>query len=408
MFSDPKITAFEVCLQRVLAGESIEQAVAAYPAWAEEFRPMLRAALDARQAGFHQRVPKAALARSRARFLRAAQQRQQSNRRLLPAFPAARLALATLFILVLLVLSGAVTVTLAAQSLPGELLYNLKLIGEQTQLRLTKDPVRRLELQQSFDNERLEEVDRLIRQERSTPVNFVGALLETGESIWQVGDVTVHLNAQTSLEGDLHAGLNVGVQGMLQQDGSVIASRIWDRAFMFTGELMGISAETWYVSGVDILILPQTRIAGIPEVGSRLEMLIVQMADGNWAARVVNVVSRGTRPPAEANPPAIKPSPTRLAPAATEEDRPEPSPTPKPTRTPQPTETRDSNDGGGDDREHQGATSTPENTRTPKPSKTPEPGDDEEKDPTSTPTRLISPTQSPTPKPSKTPEPEED
>jgi hypothetical protein len=419
MFSDLKTAAFEVCLQRVLAGESIEQAVAEYPAWAEEFNPMLKAALAAREYQFTPVVPRAAIARSRAHFLRAA--RQQAEQKpaggLFPALPALRFAMAAFVIILIVIFTGAVTAVLAAQSLPGELLYNLKIAGEQTQLRLTKDPVRRLELQESFDHKRLEEVDRLIEQERSIPVSFVGALHEMGANTWRVGEVTVRLDPQTSLEGDLQTGLNVGVEGTLQQDGSVHATRIWDRAFVFTGELMGFTGDIWQVSGVDILILPQTRIEGQPAIGSRLEMLIVQMADENWAAKVVNVVSRGAKPPTATQIPVIKPSPTPPAPSATEIEQPQPSSTPNPTRTPRPTATPEPE---GDDKDQPSL--TPENTRTPKPTGTPEPtdddgddgGDDDDHDPSATPTGLASPTSSPTPtptrtlKPTKTPEEDDD
>lgn len=417
MFSDLKINAFEVCLQRVLAGEDMQGVVSEYPAWAEEFIPMLQAAVAAKKYRVAAVVPRAAIARSRARFLSAA--RQQTEQKLpqnpFLSLPALRIAMAAFAVLSILVFTGAVTAVLAAQSLPGELLYNLKIAGEQTQLRLTKDPQRRLELQESFDHKRLQEVDRLIEQERSMPVSFVGALLEMGEAAWRVGDVTVRLNPQTSLEGDLQTGLNVGVEGMLQQDGSVIASRIWDRAFIFTGELMAITGDIWQVSGVEILILPETRIEGQPAIGSRLEMLIVQMADENWAARVVNVISRGAIPTTIPQIPTIIPSPTLPAPSATQIEQPQPTSTPKPTRTPAPTATPEPEDG----KEEQPSL-TPKDTQTPKPSRTPEPtdddgdddGDDDDHDPTATPTGLASPTPSPTPtrtlKPTKTPGDDDD
>jgi hypothetical protein len=409
MFSDPKTTAFEMCLRRLLAGESIEQATVQYPDWAAEFQPMLQAVLAARESGNHPRVPKAALARSRARFLRAARQRQQSKPARLGAPGSApwHIALAALSMLVLLILSGAVTATLAAQALPGDPLYNLKIFGEQTQLRYTKDPVQRLELQQTFDNKRLEEVDQLIQEERALPVNFVGALVEMGSGTWRVGDINVHLNEQTSLDGELQVGLIVAVDGTLQADGSVVASRIWDRSFVFTGELMRFSTESWYVSGVDILILPQTRIEGLPALGSRLEMLIVQLADERWFARVVNVVWRGANPPTAASLPVIQPSPTLVQPSPTIEVQPQPSYTPQPTHTPQPSatpmpsETPDDDDGLETPR----PTPEPEATETPKPSKTPEPEDDDDETPTPTVTSLPSPTQTPTPTPTSTPPP---
>ncbi len=405
MFSDLKTTAFEASLQRVLAGEDIQQVVSDYPGWADEFIPMLQAALVARNYQMHTVVPKAAIARSRARFLRAARQQaaQKSARAPMLAINALRFATAAFAIVLVMVFTGAVTAVLAANSLPGELLYNLKIAGEQAQLSLTKDPVRRLELQERFDHKRLEEVDRLIEQERSIPVNFVGALFEMGESAWRVGDVTVRVSPQTSLEGDLQIGLNVAVEGMLQPDGSVLATRIWDRASVFTGELMGISGDIWHVSGVDISILPETRIEGSPEIGSRLEMLIVQMADEHWVARVVKVVSRGPKPPTATPIPLLKPSPTLPAPTATIIEQPAPSPTLKPTKTPAPTATPKPDD----DKDQPSL--TPEDTHTPKPSSTPEPtdddGDDDDHDPEATPTSLASPTPSPTPTPTKTPKP---
>lgn len=411
MFSDRRAAAFEDCLQRVLDGASLEQALAGYPELADELRPMLQAALAARLQGQRLLAPRSALARSRARFLREAQRRSSARR---PDFGfSLRFALAAFILLAVVVLGSAATAVLAAQSLPGQALYPLKRLGEQTRLRLVSDPQRRLELQQDFDQERLKEVDQLIQEQRSVPVNFVGVLKAAGEGDWLVGDVVVQVSPQTRLEGELQVGFYVSVEGETRADGSVIAAHIWDRAAVFTGELQQMAEDRWLVSGVEIMILPQTRLNGTPAVGSRLEMVLVQAESGQWAARAVVVRTPGPQPTAQPVKPQPTARPTRLAPPTRTPE----SVQPRPTRTPEPSETPKPTEDEEEPRETVRPSRTPKPSETQNPSKTPEPSEspeptedeeEEEEEEHPSPTPSMTPTPSKTPRPSRTPDDDDD
>jgi hypothetical protein len=403
--------AFDQCLQQVLQGASIDDVLKRYPQWAVEFRPMLQAAAAGWDAGQTIQVPLAAQARSRARLL--------SETRTLSMKPArrfrwgiARLAPLALILLLAIFFTGATTIAAAAQSLPGDTLYSLKIFTEKIRLGMVRDPQRRLDLERSFDRQRLEEVDRLISQSRSALVMFAGVFEQTQAGEWIVGDVRLIVDSQTQVSSDVQPGIYVGVQGVLQGDGSVKAERIWGREFELSGTVQEITGETWVVGGVPLVVPAQIAQAGTAQVGSLVRVWVVQMADGSLVARRLELAT----PPADADQPAASPEAAPARPASTEDDRQVELTSVmddelEELKTPEP---KASDDGG--ETEEPGKTHHPEETSKPtdddedepESSKTSEPGDDDDESPR--PTRTERPEDTPEPeetdKPDDSPEPE--
>lgn len=396
---DPKYAAFESCLQYVLEGASIEDALAHYPVWADELRPMVKAALAARQVGRDVHVPRGALLRSRAQLLRAAAEVSVPRQRSRLNAPL-RWSFAALIVLVLLVFGGFTTVAIAAQALPGEALYGVKILTEKARLELANDPAQQLKLQQTFDRERAEEVDELIARGRSTSVSFVGGLEEMGPDIWRVSDINVLITASTQIERDIKEGFHIGVEGTLQPDGSVAASRVWDRRFRVSGLTQVIARRYWVVDNVQVAIGDDTVFSGAYGPGSRVIISAGKLLNGQLMARSVEILTvpgvvlstTDTPVPTHTVSPTVIPTETRISSptsvpqeraTATEVEKEDTTETPGPTeeggeeaRNPEPTEE------GGDEAE------TPEPTEaedeTPEPTEaedeTPEPTEEEEEE----------------------------
>ena len=438
MRDEAKAHAFELCIQQVLEGADPAETLQRFPQWAAEFRPLLEAASAGQALGGRIQVPQAAQARNRARFLAEARALSQKAARR-PAWGFFRLAPVALLLVLVIFFSGASTIAGAAQSLPGDALYSLKLLTEKTRLRLVRNPQARLELEQSFDRQRLEEVDELINQSRTAPVTFAGDLEQTQSGDWYVGDVRVVVGSGTQISSDVKPGIYVGVEGLLQADGSVKAARIWGREFELSGIVQGIAGELWVVGGVPINIPANVALPGLAPVGSQVIVRVMQKADGSLVARSLELVALPPAPDSTADSQPVPASATRTQTAdasqlehtsetgksteelstpersETEDEREteeptktrHPSETPKPTEdddeTPEPSETPEPDD---DDDETPEITETPEARATHRPSETPRPILTER--PTETPKREETDEPTETPEPEDTDEPTDD
>jgi hypothetical protein len=424
MVDDRVLEAFEDCLARLQSGASLEQVLALYPAWRQELLPMLLAAQAARQEGAKVRVPRAAMARSRAKFLQKAKQMGAGQPRPAAHLPAWRLALVSLVVLLVLASGLVTTVAVSAQALPGDVLYPVKIATEQTQLLLTRNAVQRLKLEQSFDRERVTEVDTLIHQASSQDVRFAGGLNVMQGNTWQVGNIKIRVTDSTRLLSPVKLGYYVDVEGRLQPDGVVMAYQVAPRAMQLSGRLIILTPQVWQVGSMRVQIGPDTALQGEPFSGSQAVVQAVLLDDGNLQA--LSAVIQGapalpsqitvTNEPtntASSQPSATNVSKDTPQPGQTEAEEPPskagpteveaPENTPKPTQgedhqyTPQPTESE--NHGSttspteGDHHDYQ---KTPLSTRSPS---TPQPTEQEDghyNSPTSAqPTSVGNPTPTP-------------
>lgn len=175
-------------IARIAAGESIETILADYPFQQHELAPLLYAAweLSSLRAVPPPLEPEAGLevflATARASRCEAVNQRR--HRRWLAErlagleelwwHPRVRLTVGALTALILLFALMGSTVALAADSLPGDWLYPIKLANEEIRLSLTFDPAARAEYHLVRVQTRVQEIQRLVQADRPVDDKTLG------------------------------------------------------------------------------------------------------------------------------------------------------------------------------------------------------------------------------------------
>ncbi len=180
--------ALENCLQEIENGSSLENALARYPEFAGELRPLLKASMKARTMVSSEPSPEA-FRRGRAKLLQRASamteaKRAPARRRVIPIFQ--RLAL-SVGVAATFLLSGTGLVSASTSALPGENLYPVKRTWEDVRLFFTFDQNTRAVVESQYEIERLHEVSELIAEGRHERIQFVG--------------VFTHINGQTYVSG---------------------------------------------------------------------------------------------------------------------------------------------------------------------------------------------------------------
>jgi hypothetical protein len=325
-------SALKDCLDRMQAGESLEDCLARHPAHAAELRPLLTLADDigrlpaprprpaARAAG-QQRM----LAAVSARFPAAAPAPAWYERR-----PILRWGVLLAAILVLLTASGWWSVTASATSLPGDTLYPVKRASEQVRLLLTFDQAAQQALQTQLGQERLDETQAVLEQGRQARVEFGGRLQAMTAASWLVGDIEVLLTPETRIDGEPVLGAWVRVRARATAEGELRALHlqiVTRRQPPPAAPASATSAPTrWPTASPSATLWPTPTRTPSPTYTA--------------------VPPRPTRPAASSTPPQEpeRPTATRFAPTrtpratATPWRTPPPPPlvTPRPTRTPRP------------------------------------------------------------------------
>jgi len=241
------ITIFDECLNRLLDGETVSACLEGYEAQRTEIRPLLMTVAVARRADAV--VPRSpqAIAEAKADFLAAAAARRleakgTARRRRIPrprwpgiprALPRFLPAWATMVIatlLVVLLLAGSAVVT-SAHTLPGDLLYPVKLAAEQMQVSLTLDPEIKKARQEAFDMRRLREANEVIKRGRVIPWGYLSGVIESmGKESWVIGcqatRVSIRIDERTEIEGEPVLEARAGVKYSVPRPGELVARRI--------------------------------------------------------------------------------------------------------------------------------------------------------------------------------------
>jgi hypothetical protein len=240
----------EECLDRLESGATIEELLEEYPQLAPRLEPLLRAAHSAwslpepdhqrsRREGRNRLLAEVDQMKNAGAFInngtkptfsRYSRQwfknissllfgKENLKMKLLP-----RLAL---YGLMTVLIAGFFTVNASASSLPGDLLYDLKLGWEEFRLILTFDDDSRLKLEGVFEELRLTEIEALLGEGRVEDVEFYGVIETKSEGSWMISGVRVLVDAQTELKGTLEIGDLVKVEALTQEDGSLLALEIY-------------------------------------------------------------------------------------------------------------------------------------------------------------------------------------
>ncbi len=330
----------EGCLRRLEEGEDVETILASYPDQALELTPMLEVMAETRRLASEISVPAAAQNRSRAQFLTAAAGMQAAPRK--PRFTLYHLRLATSAMIAIGILAAILLGTglASAAALPGDVFYPVKLLVEQMQINIAQDPPARLELQETYDNRRMQEAEQLSQMNRRQPVTFGGFLTQTTPGHWQVGSVTLAFPADFALPTNL-VGTYVQVSG-ISTNQMVEVEVIEARQLQWSGTLEKFDDDTWLVGGVSLAVNGETHMTGgKPQVGTQVQVTAVRESENLFLALdlIVNgeptiergplLISSQTPAPVEVAPgdPEVS-EPARTAPPAVQP--PQPSFTPLP------------------------------------------------------------------------------
>ena len=240
----------EDCLQRLRSGQSPEECLAAYPDHAEGLRPLLHVASHIRTSPAPKPRPQAVQA-GRERMLAAARSNPARNSFVQPVSSGAfsryivriftalkaflfgkethgmKLALRlAIDLMVILIIGGVLTVNASAYSLPGDPLYGVKRTWEEVRLTLSLNDPARQQLQEQFQQLRLDEVQQMIRLGRTGLVDFQGPLESIASNEWVVSGIRVNMLPDTIVEGDPTVGQTVRVRARLQSGGVLTALQV--------------------------------------------------------------------------------------------------------------------------------------------------------------------------------------
>jgi LysM repeat protein len=212
------LDAFNDCINRLAAGQSIDDCLHAYPQYAARLRPMLETGVLVKRAQASSLEVMAAQDRVRFQISQAVAARPPSHheqpfRRLLT------LAAGLAFVLLIGLSSGA----LAQNSLPGDLLYSFKLTTESLMLSLSGSDAA---IQDRFEQRRIDETARLLELMRTETVTFEGQLQALEGSIWQVANLSVNVESDTPGSAEVNIGDQIRVEGFTTPQGELFASQI--------------------------------------------------------------------------------------------------------------------------------------------------------------------------------------
>ena len=155
------------CLDLLGQGVPLEECIARYPEYAKDLGPLLSTA-DVTQQQLAQVLPAEVRNRVRARLM-TEWARQHEPRRWRWPLPLAvpRWAAVAASLVVAIMVGGGGTVAAAGSAIPGDALYPVKEITEETRLWLTRSPEARVEWYSHLVKERVEELLSMTAQNRS-------------------------------------------------------------------------------------------------------------------------------------------------------------------------------------------------------------------------------------------------
>ncbi|MFO7945144.1 MAG: DUF5666 domain-containing protein [Anaerolineales bacterium] len=315
MSSESFADILDACLERLQAGESIVSCLEPYPKAADRLEPLLRAAKYSRSIPKPE-VTQEAREQGLERVMAAAEKlpghkkpmlirTEVATRRFLGRVAALFNGLFTIekekaemkltyrlaiVVSLLVLIGGFFTVNASAGSLPGETLYGVKRGWEQARLALAFDEESQQSLENKFKEERLEEVTAVLDEKLTTNVEFEANIESMDSELWNVGGFDVLVNQDTELEGKLTVGARVKVEGMTQEDGSILAAEItllsdeedYDYEEMEAyGILESMTEDSLVVDGMTYLITPEIEFDDEVEVGDYVAVEYYENQDGD-------------------------------------------------------------------------------------------------------------------------------
>jgi hypothetical protein len=217
--------ALATCLQALEQGETMDSALARFPALTGDLRPILEASLHARTLGGFP-FPDEVQRRARARLLQTAAKMRAAKRAPRRTWLFTFRPLAVTLMLIVFFLSSTGLVNASTTSLPGDNLYPVKRTWEDVRLIFASSEEHD-SLEISYETERQEEISELLTEGRAEPVTFSGYVTAQTDSQWTVSGIPVTISGETVLPVEpVTVGSAVTVSGMTTPTGILQANSI--------------------------------------------------------------------------------------------------------------------------------------------------------------------------------------
>jgi hypothetical protein len=209
----------ENCLQALELGDTVETVVSRYPEFADELRPILETVVRVKNKNMFGVSP-IIVRRNRAKLLQhAAEMREGKFKRSSRGvwLASLRRVAVTLIVLMVVFASGTGLVRASSSTVPGDRLYPVKRTWENVLVFATFDVQQREVLELEQENKRLEELQELFEKGRSVSVDFSGLVTTQNADQWSVSGINVLISPQTRLSQEfISVGTGVHVVGHAQ------------------------------------------------------------------------------------------------------------------------------------------------------------------------------------------------
>jgi hypothetical protein len=224
--SNKLFDALETCLQALEKGETLDAALARFPAQAADLRPMLEASRHARTLAGSP-VPDAIQRRARSRLLQRAAEMREAKRAPRRTWLYNFRPVAVTLMLALFFVSSTGLVRASSVALPGDNLYPVKRTWEDVRLALAFSPQEHQTLELDYETERQTEINELLVEGRAEPISFSGYVTAQTDGQWSVSGILVTISGQTVLPiTPIPIGAAITVHGMTTHAGFVNAYSI--------------------------------------------------------------------------------------------------------------------------------------------------------------------------------------
>ncbi len=192
-------------------GESIEQIVARYPEMAAELRPFLQTAVQLTTLAPQPTL--AAKQNSQKAFLAHAQSLNVTPIRPSTWYRLRQILLPLASLAMVLVLFASMAVSISAAAIPGDALYGVKRLVENVRLNQANDSETAVALLETYRQERIREVQTLLRTGRTAEVSFEGLIEGMQPAQLTVATIRVTLDDETQVYAGPQLGELVRVYG---------------------------------------------------------------------------------------------------------------------------------------------------------------------------------------------------
>jgi Domain of unknown function (DUF5666)/Domain of unknown function (DUF5667) len=247
---DQLVQILNQCCELIAAGESISACLARFPEHAADLAPLLATAAGVRDLRAVPLRADAVVLQRRAQFMASAYETSRAIKNrpigllaalglwwhrtlsgldelLRPRGIPRSMPVGLMGALVAIILLGTLAtgaVTASATAIPGDPLYPVKTLAGRARVLLARDPQARLALEQQIASEHLQEarsVVRLLRRVDRMP--FAGVIEEIWPDSWTVSGLRILIRPETVIQGIPQVGANVSGTVRAPGDGTLIA-----------------------------------------------------------------------------------------------------------------------------------------------------------------------------------------